>query len=161
MAWYNWFAQAQRNKKGRDHRQRLKSGEVFPTHGRCALCGDPNVGIEPHSEDYSEPFSWDEPAVYYLCRPCHRTHLHKRFANTLGWQTHLAHVRRGGYSVDRKDPAVRKELQVYRKALARGERPPLLKGLARRRRFPEQPWWEAVTMDISSIQGPNRKERGN
>jgi hypothetical protein len=160
MGWYNWFSQSQRDKKWRDHQRRQAKGETFLAHGKCALCGDPNVDIEPHSEDYSEDsqgrFSWREPAVYYLCRQCHRTHLHKRFSNQLGWKTHLAHVRRGGYSADRRQPSIKRELARYRDALKRAASPPPLKGLGRRRRFSAKPWWERLTMDISSIRGPRR-----
>jgi hypothetical protein len=159
MAWYNWFSSSERARKGRDLKRRIRNGEVFPTHGRCALCGDPDVDIEPHSEDYSEPFSWKEPAVYYLCRACHRSYLHKRFGNPNLWRTHLAHVRRGGYWSDRANPVIRGELRRYRTALDRRETPMPLKGLSRKRRFPVKPWWERLTMDRSSIEGPRGIKR--
>ena len=159
MSWYNWFSPAQRNKKGRDRLKRIKNGETFPTHGQCTLCGDPDVDIEPHSEDYSEPFAWSEPAVYYLCVACHKSHLHKRFNSKNSWLTHLAHVRRGGYSSDRKSSEIVAELTAYKAALDRSEIPTPLKGLGRMRHFVDSPWWECLTMDRSSIEGPNHRAR--
>lgn len=118
------------------------------------------MDIEPHSEDYSEPFKWNGPYGYYLCRACHRTYLHGRFRNPTLWQAHLAHVRRGGYSSDLRDPVILREVERYRRALKKKEGPPALKGLGRSRLFPERAWWEQLTMDPSSLTDQSRFQTG-
>lgn len=97
----------------------LATGELASPAGPCELCGDPKIPVEFHDEDYSEPFNWEAPAAYRICRGCHRR-LHQRFENKLAWQAFLAHVRRGGYAQDLLIPAIRAELVKYQWCLAHG-----------------------------------------
>ena len=86
------------------------------------LCGGPDVTVEYHSEDYSVRYSWSPPATFSLCWHCHRDKLYKRFNRPASaWLTFIAHIRRGGYASDIKDPKIKKELKAYRIAIERGE----------------------------------------
>src|ERR1700730_6069375 len=101
--------------KFREMERRLTSGELASPKGPCQLCGDPggpasSVSFEYHDEDYSCPYSWAAPASYVLCRDCHIYRLHQRFAHPKSWTTFLAHVRRGCYAREMKEPAVKREL---------------------------------------------------
>src|SRR4030095_16309054 len=66
MNYYNGYSPKQRNKKlAALHR-------LYPNYSHpyykppCHLCGDATAEVQPHSEDYAEPFLWERPAV--LCR---------------------------------------------------------------------------------------------
>jgi len=88
--WYNGYSTKERDKKFKELKKRIARGETPPATGPCALCGDPDVPVEYHDEDYGEPFIWEAPALLALCRHCHRDKLHKRF-----WrQCRLARIRR-------------------------------------------------------------------
>jgi len=50
----------------------------------------------------------------------------------------LAHVRRGGYAADLKDPAIKKQLDGYRAAMRVGNEPPILPILRTERIFAER-----------------------
>lgn len=140
---YNGFSGRQRQASLRAMHRDLASGAAMPPQGPCQLCGDPDVAVEYHSEDYSEPFSYTPPATYALCRHCHRSRLHKRFENPLGWETFKAHVRRGGYARDTRLHRVKKELSRYQKALEAGERLSLER---LRERAPDgDDWWEVLS----------------
>jgi hypothetical protein len=110
---YNGFSSHERTANGIALRKALKAGTVPLPIGPCALCCDPNVDLEYHSEDYSKPYNWSPPAAYPLCRTCHRNKLHKRFANPVIWEAFKAHVRRGGYASDLKNAQVTRELEQY------------------------------------------------
>jgi hypothetical protein len=114
MQWYNGFSPEQRLLKARAMNLALATGELATPTGPCELCGDPDVPVEFHDEDYSEPFRWEAPAAYRICRRCHRR-LHLRFGNPLAWQTFLAHVRRGGYARDLLNPVICAELVKYQR----------------------------------------------
>jgi hypothetical protein len=80
---YNGYTEAERIKRLR------ASYKVFPgrTHplyrGACQIYGDSSHPVEPHAEDYSEPYRWENPAEYAVCKVCHGR-LHKRFKNPTG-----------------------------------------------------------------------------
>ena len=111
------------------------------------LCGDPKARLELHSEDYSEPFLFEPPAGYWLCIACHRNNLHKRFADPLRWQVFLAHIRRGGYASDLRQPAIRSQLAEFTTALREGRHKSLS---ALRPWMARDCWWEALSLDASS-----------
>jgi hypothetical protein len=145
MTSYNGYTAAERNKKLR------ASYKLFPNHshpyyqGPCHFCADPVGPVEPHSEDYSEPYLWEKPAEYAVCNTCH-SRLHKRFANPSGWEAYKRHVKRGGYGADLKTPKIARE--VRHAALARGESPelPPLRPFA-----VTDLWWDALTTDPASL----------
>lgn len=117
---YNGYSSKERNDKFREMKRRIADGELAAASGSCALCGDPEVEVEYHDEDYSLPYRWVEPAMYILCRHCHRHKLHRRFARPILWQAYLAHVRRGGYARDLQDPRIKSEFEACYKAIKHG-----------------------------------------
>ena len=151
--WYNGYSPEQRHAKSQFRKKQQRTGKVFTyPPGPCSMCADPAVDTEPHSEDYSTPYSWEEPAVYSLCRTCHRNKLHKRFSSPYAWKTWQAHIRRGGRSTDLSDPVVITELRRFQKLLEAGA-PITLKQL-RPRKIDEKPWWEKLTLDPTSLTDP-------
>ena len=94
---YNGYTSQQRNKISLAHFR--ATGRRDPFVGQaCAMCGDPDRAPgEWHSEDYAEPFSYEPPACYPMCKPCHGR-LHKRFNALPGeWQLFCLHLASGGY----------------------------------------------------------------
>ncbi len=89
---YNGFSPKQRYraldwlkaeyKAGRRHRPRV-----------CDACGQTEGVIEPHSEDYSEPFG-DHIGAFGLCYRCHMM-IHCRFRNRQVWDAYRQAVREG------------------------------------------------------------------
>ncbi len=156
--WYNGYPWPERWAKHLE-RERLKAaGTLAQRPGPCSICADPDAAVEPHGEDYSQPYRWNPPAEYMLCRTCHRNKLHKRFSNPIDWLTHLAHVRRGGYSSDLKVPAIQGELKSFRIALRRGERR-ILPALRTVRAFATVEWWESLSVAAESLQAPASRPR--
>lgn len=150
MDYYNGYTPQERNRKLR------ASYKVFPgrSHpyyqGPCHMCGDPSSPVEPHSEDYAEPYRWERPAEYALCKTCHGR-LHKRFKSPFAWEAYKLHMRRGGYGSDLKSPPIARQVSQLAKALQRGV-PFALAPL----RQPRQPsasdaWWESLTIDPASL----------
>ncbi len=89
---YNGFSPRQRYraldwlkgeyKAGRRHR---------PT--RCDACGQTEGVIEPHSENYSEPFG-DHIGAFGLCYRCHLM-IHCRFRSKEAWDAYRQAIREG------------------------------------------------------------------
>ena len=77
--WYNGYAWNERNAKLRAMKRLVASKELAPAIGPCQLCGNPDVPVEYHDEDYCKPYIWGPPALFALCRNCHRDKLHKRW----------------------------------------------------------------------------------
>jgi hypothetical protein len=148
MAWYNGYPEKQREAKYKVLQQLLRGGILTPPPGPCMLCGDPEILLEPHSEDYSDPFLWDPPAMYWLCRNCHRSKLHGRFRNPGLWTAFLAHVRRGGYAREWNEPSRQKEIRQFRAALKKGdvETLPMI-----RSRNVLDDWWERLSTDPRAL----------
>lgn len=148
--WYNGYSPEERDYKFKVMNRLIKKGDVPKATGPCALCGDPEVPVEYHDEDYGEPFIWEPPAMFALCRDCHRDKLHRRFWSHSAWQAFLAHVRRGGYARDLKeDPLIQSEFGAYRASVARGE-PATLKPLRPYTKTPGTEWFADLRMDIDS-----------
>lgn len=147
MKYYNGYTPAERNKKLRISHQLFPNHTHPYYHGPCHLCGDPSAPVEPHSEDYSEPFLWEKPAEYAVCKTCHGR-LHKRFDAPFGWAAYKLHVKRGGYGSDLKIARIATELRQAALALERGETPVLA---ALRATEPEDLWWDSLTTAPASL----------
>ena len=157
-SWYNGYSPKERDDKFKVMKRLIAKGEVPPASGPCALCGDPETPVEYHDEDYGEPFIWNAPALLCLCRNCHRDKLHKRFWRHSAWLAYIAHVRRGGYARDLKDRDVKKEFDVCRAAIERGE------PYTFRKLRPYQPtigaeWFANLRMDPESLSAPSARPR--
>lgn len=124
--WYNGYDWNERNAKLQELKRRIARGELQAASGPCQLCNDPDVAVEYHDEDYSKPYLWAPPALFALCRNCHRDKLHKRFSRPHAWNAFLAHVRRGGYARDLKAPSIKREVSAVEAALVAGMKPPAL-----------------------------------
>jgi len=156
---YNGFSGAERNAKLKSMQRRIASGEMSPASGCCALCGDPEGPLEYHDEDYGRPYLWTEPAIFILCRHCHREKLHKRFNRPTVWQTFLAHVRRGGYARDLKNAETKREFDRYRAALDQQETPDALVSLRPYARAQGEEWFAKLRMDPESLTDPAARPR--
>lgn len=156
--WYNGYSPKERDVKWKALKQSIARGEVQPASGPCALCGDPDVPVEYHSEDYATEFRWTPPAMYALCFHCHRIKLHKRFGQPSSWRAFLAHVRRGGYARDLKDPTIKKEVQACAAALERGEAP-ALRPLRPYAKTAGEEWFSNLRMDPQSLADPSARPR--
>ena len=157
---YNGYTEEERRAKGRERARLIQAG-VLSTHpADCMLCGDPEVPVEGHSEDYSTPYRWEPPALYWLCVHCHRHKLHRRFLNPKSWRVYLAHIRRGGYARDLRDPVVANELAAFRRAMNQGK-PAGLRVLRERKGLRDVEWWDTLTMDRASLDDPSARPRPN
>jgi hypothetical protein len=156
--WYNGYSPEERDTKLKALKRCIRRGEVQPPSGPCALCGDPDAPVEYHSEDYAVDFRWIPPAMYALCRHCHRDKLHKRFWRGSGWRAFIAHVRRGGYARDLKDPTIKKEVQAYEAAIERGEEPSLRPLRAYSQTAGEE-WFSKLRTDPESLSAPTARPR--
>ena len=156
--WYNGYNWKEREAKLRALKRRMASGEQPAAVGPCDLCGDPEVPVEYHDEDYSLPYLWESPALFKLCRNCHRNKLHKRFADPAMWKAYLMHVRRGGYARDLKDRAIKKEFDAARVAIAQGDSIELPSLRPYTRQIGEE-WFANITMDPASLTSPAGRPR--
>ena len=145
-SFYNGYSWDERETKFDEMNRQLESRELPAPAGPCALCGDPNVGVKYHDEDYSVPYLWTEPAAYALCEHCHFHKVHKRFAHPEMWRTFLAHVSRGGYASDLKDTSIKAELAAYRHAIKKGQAFELRR-LRPYRQSDGDEWFARLTMD--------------
>jgi hypothetical protein len=158
-SWYNGYSPEERNEKFKVLKRLLKAGEVAAATGPCALCGDPEVPVEYHSEDYAAPFRWYPPAMYSLCRNCHRHKLHKRFGNPWSWNAFVAHVRRGGYAREIvKVPSINAEVRAYRMAVEGGQEVALRPLRPYAGRVGEE-WFAHLRMDLGSLLDPAARPR--
>jgi len=157
-SWYNGYSAKERDIKFKVSKRMIAKGELSPARGPCMLCGDPDVAVEYHSEDYGEPFIWEVPALLCLCRHCHRDKLHKRFWRHSAWQAYIAHIRRGGYARDLKDKKIQKELEACSAAIERGE-PSILPTLRPYTREAGKEWFANIRMDHESLSDPSARPR--
>lgn len=155
MNWYNGYSPKERYKKLREH------GKLFPSRSHpyfappCHMCGDPSSPVMPHSEDYSEPFLWERPAEYALCKPCH-SRIHKRFNKPFAWEAYKLHLRRGGYGSDLKIGRIARQMTRLAKDLAEGKQVAVE---PMRPVPPKDAWWEALTTDPASLTAPWARKR--
>jgi hypothetical protein len=165
--YYNGYSWKEREDNLKEMDRLIKKGgpgDPPPAKGPCAICGDtdPKAEFEYHSEDYSLPCIWVEPATYVLCRSCHRYKLHQRFARPIAWQAFLAHIRRGGYARDLKDPDIKEEVDAYSKALKNGNKPddiPALKTISPYKRTIGEEWFARLRLDSESLTDPKARPR--
>lgn len=162
-SYYNGYSPAERDKKYKELLRRIRKGEQPSATGPCMLCGDPDVPVEYHDEDYSEPYLWEPPALLCLCRNCHRNKLHKRFSQPSMWRAFVAHVRRGGYARDilaapKGDPTIRKEFAACKAAIEAGE-PYEMRPLRPYTREAGTEWFDDLRMDIESLDDPSSRPR--
>ncbi len=157
-SWYNGYGPKERDAKYDVLIAAIAKAEVPAASGPCQLCGDPNAKVAYHSEDYSEPFRWLPPAMFALCRHCHLAKLHKRFSQPESWGAFLAHVRRGGYAADLRDPSIHKEVDLYKAALRAGRQATL--GALRPYRTREGgEWFASLRMDDASKRDRSARPR--
>jgi hypothetical protein len=159
-SWYNGYSKKERDANFEEMKRLIAAGDLPAASGPCALCGDPEAAVEYHNEDYGiNPFLRTEPALLALCRHCHRDKIHKRFErHPSAWRTFIAHVRRGGYARDLKDPSVKKELSVYRAAITRGKLS-VLRELRPYTRVVGEEWFANLRMDKESKQDSAARPR--
>jgi hypothetical protein len=157
--WYNGYSPKERDAKYKALKKLIKSGKLCSAIGPCDLCNDPEVNVEYHDEDYGLPYLWNKPALLCLCRTCHRSKLHKRFKNPIGWYAFIAHIRRGGYAKDLKIKSIRKEYDVYKKNLS-GPTPPIPLEIIRPYKHKiGSEWFANIRMDIDSLSDPDARLR--
>ena len=157
-SWYNGYSPKERDDKFKAMKKLLAKGLLLAPSGSCHLCGDTEVPLEYHDEDYGEPFIWEPPALLSLCRHCHRDKLHKRFKRHSAWHIYIAHIRRGGYARDLKELSVKKELHAYQAALEKGE-PFEPKSLRPYKHEIGKEWFTSLRMDIESLDDPKARPR--
>lgn len=155
---YNGYTEKERRPKGDARARLLRNGTIRERPSDCMLCGDPEATVEGHSEDYSQPYLWEPPALYWLCRHCHRDKLHKRFFNPKLWKAYLAHVRRGGYARELSDATIAREFTQFRVALKEGK-PATLRPLRDRPDLAACEWWDHLTIDRASLNDPAARLR--
>ena len=111
----------------------------------CAMCGDPDrASGEWHSEDYSEPFSFQPPESYPVCKACHGR-IHKRFDAEPGeWELFCLHLDAGGYGSEFVKRLTINQRREYSRALASGSSVTLAEI---RPRMPGARWWRSLTLD--------------
>lgn len=158
MNCYNGYTPKERERKLR------ASYKAYPNHshpfyqGACQICGDSRCAVEPHTEDYSEPYLWTNPAEYAVCKTCH-SRLHKRFNSPFAWRAYKAHVSRGGFGSDLKTSSIRTGVTKFAKALEAGQEPSPLPTLPERTVRPAGAWWDQLTLDSDSLTNPNFRPR--
>ena len=157
---YNGYSWKSREDKFKAMKERIATGALAPAAGPCALCGDPDpkLEFEYHDEDYSLPYKWTEPAAYVICRDCHIYRLHQRFARPIAWQAFLAHVRRGGYASDLKDPKIKSEVDACNKAFKNGQAFELRK-LRHYSKNIGKEWFARLRLDRESLSDPKARPR--
>jgi hypothetical protein len=158
-SWYNGYGPPERGAKFAELKRLLRTGEVPPASGPCMLCGDSELPVEYHSEDYAAPYKWTPPAMLCLCRHCHRDKLHKRFFKPDLWAAFVTHVRRGGYASDLKVRACQQEIAQYRAAHSAGRPIPVFRNLRPYRGHPGSEWFATLRMDPESLRDPAARPR--
>ena len=155
MEWYNGYSPQERNRKLRALHKAFPNYSHAYYSGSCHMCGDPNSPVAPHSEDYSEPFLWDQPAEYAVCNTCHGR-IHKRFASPFNWEAYKRHLRRGGYGSDLKSPPIARLISRLAQSLEEGS------GFSLDSLRPSPPadiWWETLTTDPKSLKAAWARKR--
>ena len=158
MNFYNGYTPKERNKKlAALHR-------FYPHYSHpyyqppCHLCCDPAAKVQPHSEDYTETFRWERPAMYAVCSHCH-SRLHGRFESPASWLAYKIHLRRGGFGSDLKTPKISRELTRLAKSLE-ARQPFSLSSLSGHQpQLTGSEWWELLTTDPRFLDQPFAKPR--
>jgi hypothetical protein len=157
MNYYNGYSPKERARKLDASHRRWRSRSEHPcSKPPCHLCGDPAAKVQPHSEDYSEPYEWEPPYTYALCERCHKR-IHTRFANPAGWFAYKSHLRRGGYGSDLGSPKIAREVHRLAKALESGR--PFSLAPIRQRILTGSEWWERLSTDPRTLDHPWARPR--
>lgn len=150
MNWYNGYNSAERDAMTRA----LRRGEApaSATSPPCTMCQDPTPAIiQTHAEDYSQPFIWDPPACYPICRSCH-TRLHLRFRNPDRWKTYREFVRGGWYGREVTSAALSQALRL-------GTVPACPDDTRMRHASADGYWWDQLTLDPASLYDPQMRRQ--
>ena len=148
MEWYNGYSPNERNAMGR------APAPPVAKEPPCALCDDPTPRkMQTHAEDYSKPYRWLPPAAYPVCTTCH-SRLHSRFDAPARWQSFLKFVRRGWYAREVSSNELNKLLTLREKYQWSDvpHAPPKRAGA-------NAWWWEALTLDKSSLRSPEARAK--
>ena len=153
---YNGYSWQQRAKIIPAHKRATGRRDPFPNEP-CAMCGDPNrAANEWHSEDYSEPFSFNPPQSYPLCKPCHGR-LHKRFNAALGeWALFCLHLDAGGYGREFTQRFSIGSRRALAQQIAEGT---AVKLESLRCVQTADTWWRDLTLDAESLNAPWARPR--
>lgn len=154
---YNGYSGRERDRKYQEYKRLRALGLTIPELPPCHLCGDPDSKVEPHSEDYSEPYLWVPPAEYMICKPCHGR-IHKRFNQPVEWADYKAHVRRGGYGKEFAASPIRKERSDAAKARREGSAY-VWCTIAGRDPRAGHDWWEHLTLMADALNAPAARPR--
>ena len=150
MNYYNGYSGSERDAKLKAQHARVSRGCPSHPQGPCAICGDRQVELEAHDEDYSQPYKWEPPAQYAVCHRCHMR-LHNRFRNPEVWEAHKEHVRQGGRANEDA------KFNVVRNAI-RGRDFSTL-ALSSPTRVMGHLWWEALSTDPKTLHDPAARPR--
>lgn len=134
------------------------AGPDFTLPGKpCGLCGDPDrAQNEWHSEDYSQPFSFEPPQTYPICKPCH-LRLHKRFNQPAEeWELFCRHLDAGGYGREFVPTYPVPQRRVLCEQIAEGEE---VHVAPIRPRTIADAWWRGLTLDPESLDAPWARPR--
>ncbi len=121
------------------------------------MCCDPDRPPgEWHSEDYSEPFGFQPPQSYPVCKSCH-SRLHKRFnAPPTEWELFCLHLEAGGYGSEFVGLRSLAERRTLSQKIASGHKVELPVIRVR----PAGPyWWRSLTLDPESLVAPWARPR--
>ena len=146
MESYNGYTGKEREAKYLEYKRLRALGKSEPTRPPCQLCGNEDCEVEPHSEDYSQPYKWVPPCDFMVCRSCHLW-IHKRFGQPETWSDFKAHVKRGGYATEFAVASVkaeRKEAATARAQKREYKWKPMVGRTAR------SGWWEYLTLSEES-----------
>ncbi len=90
---YNGFSAARRNEAAAWLRAQWRTG-ALPKPAKCEACGQDQVAVDGHAEDYSKPFG-PHIQAFHLCFICHLM-LHCRHGNGApAWERYRGLVRLG------------------------------------------------------------------
>ncbi len=154
---YNGYSWKQRELILKAYR-RGEAGPDFTLEGKpCGLCGDPNrAPTEWHSEDYSQPFTFEPPQSYPLCKACH-LRLHKRFKQPAEeWKLFCRHIDAGGYGSEFVPNYPLKRRRELCARIAAGES---IEIEPIRPREDATGWWRELTLDPESLNAPWARPR--
>ena len=155
---YNGYTSKERERKLRaSYKEFPNRSHPLYRHPECQLCGDIHCRVEPHTEDYSVPYLWDNPAEYAVCKTCHNR-IHRRFKAPAAWEAYRQHVRRGGYGSDLKVAGNAREIATLAKALTASIKAEALR-ILRPRNLSGTEWWEQLSTDPRTLTDPAARPR--
>ena len=147
MEAYNGYTGHEREAKTLEYKRLRAMGKTEPAEPPCRLCGNEECEVEPHSEDYSQPYKWRPPHEYMVCRSCHLW-IHKRFKQPENWNDFKAHVKRGGHADEFASSTVKAER--LKAAEARAQKVEYKWRLIEGRAVRAGGWWEYLTLNEES-----------